>query len=953
MQVTAYHAKLYANEIACRNSGNSAVDSLSQSLFDAKVDLNPHQIEAALFALKNPLQQGVMLADEVGLGKTIEAALVLCQYWAERQRNLLITCPAVLSKQWQTELGDKFALPSLVVDRLVIKKSGLSPAEFFRRNAGSFILIMSHQFAAKMETALIANQWHLVVIDEAHKFRNAHKKSNQLGQTLRRAFQGCRKLLLTATPLQNSLMELYGLSTLLDEYLFGDEKQFRRQFVRQQDLDELRLRLKTFVKRTLRKNVSEYVHYTKRKPVTQAFTPTDAEQSLYEQISAFLQEESLFALPKRSRHLMILVLRKLLASSPQAILDTLNKILLRLQKIQENRPLAEDDDDDLVEELGSDYLEFLDNDDEESEKQQAEQAQLAKEIAQIQQFIAQAKSLKTDRKALALLDALNVGFKQMQQFGANQKAIIFTESVRTQAYLVEFLSQHGYADQIVAFSGTNSHKAASDIYEKWKAENAGSERITGSIEIDKRTALIDHFRNQAKIMIATEAAAEGINLQFCSLLINYDLPWNPQRLEQRIGRCHRYGQEHDVVVINFLNERNAVDKRVLQLLQEKFNLFNGVFGASDEILGKIESGVDIERKILAIYQSCRTASEIQAAFDALQKELDEQIQATLRDTQQQLFDSFDQDVLEKLKIAATDRLNKMQQWVWRLTQFMLADFAKFDEKNYRFWLKRSPANVPCKLGEYHLLQRKQKGISDLMQQGITYRLTQPLGEFCLTQSLRLDTPYRTLTFYYQPQKEGKLSLVAQQLGKSGWLRVDKISIHSEIQQLQETLIFTACTDQKQCLDADFCRQLFSLLSEQQTSTQAIPIILEQTANIRIESEINRFREMNKQLIIEQEERLNKWAEDSVKALEEELTQLKSEISQLKRQSRQAQSLEEKCQLQLEISQREKTLRLARRNLFDKEDEISEQRDNLIDDVNEKLAQHTQKVCLFQIRWHVI
>jgi len=129
--------------------------------------------------------------------------------------------------------------------------------------------------------------------------------------------------------------------------------------------------------------------------------------------------------------------------------------------------------------------------------------------------------------------------------------------------------------------------------------------------------LVEYFRDEAVIMIATEAGAEGINLQFCSLVVNYDLPWNPQRIEQRIGRCHRYGQRHDVVVVNFLNRKNAADQRVYQLLSEKFKLFEGVFGASDEVLGNIESGVDFEKRIAQIYQQCRTEDEIQSAFDAL------------------------------------------------------------------------------------------------------------------------------------------------------------------------------------------------------------------------------------------------------------------------------------------------------------------------------------------------
>src|ERR1035438_2296567 len=153
-----------------------------------------------------------------------------------------------------------------------------------------------------------------------------------------------------------------------------------------------------------------------------------------------------------------------------------------------------------------------------------------------------------------------------------------------------------------------------------------------------RSALVDYFRDEGRIMIATEAGAEGINLQFCSLVVNYDLPWNPQRIEQRIGRCHRYGQKYDVVVVNFINRRNAADQRVFELLAQKFKLFNGVFGASDEVLGALESGVDFEKRIHQIYQSCRTTNEINAAFDKLQEDLDRDIQSTMKDTRSKLLE---------------------------------------------------------------------------------------------------------------------------------------------------------------------------------------------------------------------------------------------------------------------------------------------------------------------------
>ena len=215
---TSYHAKYFAAELL-RRSASDDIDKLSMSLFDASVDLNPHQIEAALFAFRSPLSKGVLLADEVGLGKTIEAGLVLCQYWAERRRRLIVICPASLRKQWSLELEEKFNLPSVILEaksfRDALKAGHDNP---FQQNA---IIITSLNFATVKKEALKLIPWDLAVIDEAHKLRNAYRPSNRMGQSIRWALEDRKKLLLTATPLQNSLLELYGLSTLIDDFIFG------------------------------------------------------------------------------------------------------------------------------------------------------------------------------------------------------------------------------------------------------------------------------------------------------------------------------------------------------------------------------------------------------------------------------------------------------------------------------------------------------------------------------------------------------------------------------------------------------------------------------------------------------------------------------------------------------------------------------------------------------------
>jgi SNF2 family DNA or RNA helicase len=708
---TPYHAKYFAHELT-RQHQPGGVDRLSTALFDACVDLNPHQIEAALFALRSPLSKGVILADEVGLGKTIEAGLVLCQHWAERKRKLLVVCPASLRKQWSLELTEKFNLPNMILDawsyRQVQRAGNSQPF------STDIVVITSFNFASRMRGDVRAVPYDLVVIDEVHKLRNSYRPSNRMGQQIKWALEDRKKCLLTATPLQNSLLELYGLSTILDDLIFGDVTSFRSQYTTAcSDLHALRNRLQSFCRRTLRRQVVEYVQYTERRPLTIRFHPTDDEQALYQAISDFLNREDTLSMPRQQRHLLALILRKLLASSSHAIANTLETMQARLEELRKGSNQDNDFMEALVEaeELEDEYLDeaLAEATDEEKAQQEPASAidlpKLNGEITELAQYVQRAWSIGIDTKSRALLQALELGFAEMAKMGAHCKALIFTESRRTQEYLQHFLDANGYSGQIVLFNGTNSDPNSRRIIDRWVEENTSSGRITGSRSVDSRTALIEYFRDHATIMIATEAAAEGVNLQFCSLVLNYDLPWNPQRIEQRIGRCHRYGQRHDVVVINFLNERNEADRRVYELLAEKFNLFSGVFGASDEVLGQLESGVDFEKRILAIYQQCRTHEEIAAAFKQLQQEMDETIQAKLDDTRRLLLEHFDEDVHARLKMRLDDaraHLDRIGRLFWTLTRIVLHDHATFNDQTLTFDLYQSPLYI-VQPGHYHLI----------------------------------------------------------------------------------------------------------------------------------------------------------------------------------------------------------------------------------------------------------
>ena len=717
--ITDYHAKYFAYELTKRCASDS-LEKLSSTLSNAQVDLNPHQIEAALFAFRSPLSKGAILADEVGLGKTIEAGLVLSQKWAERKRKILLIVPSSLRKQWNAELQEKFFLPSIILEtksfNQYIKDGNLNPF-----NEKDVIVISSYHFARTKSPYIKQTKWDLAVIDEAHHLRNVYKSSNKIAKEIKTALSEIPKILLTATPLQNSLLELYGLVSIIDDHVFVDMKSFKANYARvsrEQDIYEnelglvepkhvldsdrgqemftdLRNRLKPLCTRTLRRQVLEYIKFTKRIALTEDYVPTEQEIELYNGMSEYLQRPKLYALPASQRQLITMVLRKLLASSSFAIASTLDGLSYKLKKLLEDankQKIAKETGIEGLEQNYENYDELTDewsdqeDDEEEVEKEvvytEADIAFMKKEKADLEKFRDLAKKIWKNSKGDALIIAIKKGFEMTAELGAQKKAIIFTESTITQAYLMRLLSDHGYTGKIVLFNGSNNDDKSKEVYQEWLSKNKYTDKITGSKTADLRAALVEYFKNEAEIMIATEAGAEGVNLQFCSLIINYDLPWNAQRIEQRIGRCHRYGQKHDVVVINFVNRKNAADQRVYELLDQKFKLFKGVFGASDEVLGAIESGVDFERRIAGIYQTCRTVEEINQAFDNLQEEMDESIQNNLSDTRQKLLENFDTEVHEKLKINEREShayLDTYERWLWEVTRYYLGKNADFAE----------------------------------------------------------------------------------------------------------------------------------------------------------------------------------------------------------------------------------------------------------------------------------
>jgi len=924
-------------------------------MFNAQIDLNPHQIEAALFAFQSPLSNGSIIADEVGLGKTIEAGLVLCQYWSELKRKIIIIAPASLRKQWSMELQEKFFIDSAIIEaksfKEEIKKGNHNPFEQDNK-----IIITSYQFATRHEDKILMANFDLAIVDEAHKLRNVYKKENKTGNSIKRSLANTKKILLTATPLQNSLLELFGLTSIIDNQVFGDLNSFKQNYassdMSKNDFQDLKERLKPVCHRTLRKDVLEYIKYTKRLPIVQEFTPSNKEQEVYDFISSFLQRDSLYSIPSTQRALITLVMRKLLSSSSRAILGTLNTIINRLQlALDEHRKF---NSLDLVldeKELIDNYLDENDMDEEVDNTLSTEEIkQINQELKELRKYQSIISSIQVDEKLKSLVLALEKGIETQKGLDSAQKALIFTESRRTQDYLFEYLSNNGYKGKVVLFNGTNADSNSQEIYKAWIEEHKGSNKITGSKTADQKQAIVDKFKNEATIMIATEAGSEGINLQFCNLVVNYDLPWNPQRIEQRIGRCHRYGQKFDVVVVNFVNTKNKADKRVFELLSQKFQLFDGVFGASDEVLGSIESGVDFEKRILKIYQTCRNSQEIESAFDTLQNEMESQIEEKMLSTREQLLENFDEDVHARLNVHLDEskkQMDKFEKAFWNLTQFELRDNAKFSDSKASFFLQKSPI-IDVPMGNYELITSQNENSN-----AYTYRINSKLGEYVVNKALNKELLTTHLDFDLSNHTT-KISMLEPYQNKSGYLTIQKISIDSL--EKEEHLIIISVDENGNTLHSEFGEKLFNLKANTINNNTKIPANINKLIDNEIELTktiiFNQIDIKNNELFDIEMDKLDKWAEDLKLSLEIELKALEKEIKTRKTEARKIATLEEKVTFQKETANIEKKRNRLRRRLYDEQDLIEEKKEELIDKISNKLKQLIKTNILFTIQWSI-
>ena len=941
-----YQAKFYAYELD-RSYASDHVGRIAGLLFDAQVEPKPHQVDAALFALQTPFTSGVILADEVGLGKTIEAGIVISQYWAERKRRILIIVPSSLRQQWRQELNEKFALPASLLERGNLD-------ELTSLGAHEQILICSYEFANSQNLNLM-REWDLVVCDEAHRLRSYWTGQAKIAANVARICRSATKtIMLTATPLQNRLEELFGLVSVFAPDYFHSLETFKERYINNPDgvgNDDLAARVAQIAKRTLRKDANKYIRFTTRMPLTVAFTPSEDEIQLYEFINSYLQRPFLWAFAKSQRHLSALILRKRLGSSSYAVASTLEKIADRLE-VEARSGKRRNDAGAFIEDpdLTGEEREEVDNTPASPESFGDRQCiEMLDEAQELRDYAALARSITVNQKATKLVDALEQGFAKLREIGAPEKAIIFTDSAVTQEYLARSLTEAGWGEGLVLFNGANTSAKANTIYRRWLEENKGSDLITGIPAADRRKALVDEFRQRGRLMIATEAAAEGINLQFCSMLVNYDLPWNPQRVEQRIGRVHRFGQKHNVIVVNFSNKGNLAEERILQLLTEKFQLFTSVFGASDEVLGQIEDGLDFEKNVAAILEQCTTAEQIDAAFADLEARYAAQINREMKRTRKKVFDNLDPKVRDKLKSydAQTGTvLNAFERLLIALTRYELADLATFNDTATQFTLTRLPA-PDIAIGEYFFKTEPRKG-------AYQYRYSSNLCQWVIHSAKTHETPPARLIFQIKGSR--RVTTIARRLrNKSGRLTVHDITFTMQAgdQNLRETyLLLAGFFDDGTSMDHDQIRDLLDL-----TCVSVVPEAVNtdgfsDAINAQRKQLANDVEERNATFYLQQEALIDAARLDLKATFDAKIRDLQAKESTASKAARKASSTVERLEYTREA-------RRWRCRAEDADDEYRRQRDKLRDEsdayLDNAMRALNSKVSteeLFTINWEV-
>lgn len=614
MQQTPFHAYYAARMLSAYTDSDKLVPAFASS----NIDIYPYQIAAAQFALRSSYLKGCVLCSESSLGKTYEALLIMTQQWYEGKNRLLLVLPANMIRQWVTKIENSFSLPYIVIDNEDTWSTALSD-DAENPFAQDALVITTYDFAVKKSEYIQMQKWDMTVFDEASRLANIFDlygkidpSVNKTAFILKKAVKGSFKLLLTPTPITKDILDIYGLLYFIDETILPDPDYFfARYFRKPENYLELASWVSAYCFRTLKSQVTDYVNFTNRIPYTVDYELTAKEKELYQMIEDYLALPQRYAYPRMDKYR--LGIRTLYYSISSS-------------------PQA--------------FVKTLDNPigrlkgETKNEKVKAELDMLIK-----MQSIA--KGIGINGKSKMLLSILKKCFARLKRQKISRKAIIFINYLETQDYLYSLLSEKGYV--VLQYNGSNSRDYT--IMERFRSDDS------------------------IQILLATDDAAKGLDIEFCPIVSNYDLLFNTIEMEQRICRCHRQAQKSDVVVINLLGQKNKADVRIMELVNKRILQFNGIFGMSDVILGNFDADID------AVLGEVRRAEEIQKSFDTNLAEHKDENKQVVSNAEDALFTTFTKEIAGKVTVTPqyiADKINALNDNLWNVVKWYFKQIKTVD-----------------------------------------------------------------------------------------------------------------------------------------------------------------------------------------------------------------------------------------------------------------------------------
>ena len=570
-------------------------EGLVAAYASSDIQILPYQIAAAQFALRSRYLKGCILCDEGSLGKTYEALLIVAQRWHERKGKILIVLPDNLINQWYQKIKEEFNLfVYLWHDRQKAEEEPMwdinteTVQEFTERkeNQGAGLFLISYDEAINHADEIEKTVWDIVVFDEADCL---FKPENKTVMTLKKAVGNAFKLLLTPTPITNSIMDIYGLIHFIDESVLPDAEEFYRRYHRKpENYPELAAWVSRFAFRTLKSQVAGYVNFTNRLPIVVSYTLNEAEKKLYDLIQKYLELPHRDAYPEMDVWRLSLLFYHTVSSSAQALADMLNAPLKRVEGAEQ-------------------------------------------EILKAMQTAA--RTIQDNSKTLKLIETLTPVFDQLKKQKENQKALVFVENLATLEMLSEALKTAGY--------GVLTYK-------------------------DEKA--LERFRNDEtiQILICNDAMAKGLDIEFCPVVVNYDLLYNAVQMEQRICRCHRQGQKSDVLVINLISKENMADARIVELLRKRVLQFDGIFGLSDAIMDNFDVSIK------DMLKQRRDKKDIQGSFETNRQEHRLENEEIVSKAENTLFTTFTKKVSDKVYITPKyieEKSAELDEALWNIAAY--------------------------------------------------------------------------------------------------------------------------------------------------------------------------------------------------------------------------------------------------------------------------------------------